>query len=148
MRSSNGVPILNPAVATAFAVLAGFSSSRSGAGRRWRISGSEGSDVTASVERKDEPVSDAIWRRFVLTFLAVLLGGLAVLFALIIVIDPYDTGRFPTFMPVGVSDENQQTASASNGRNPIFDAAVFGNSHGMLLSPAQLDKLTGLSSCR
>ncbi|MFZ0113514.1 MAG: hypothetical protein WAL15_04070 [Xanthobacteraceae bacterium] len=101
--------------------------------------------MTASVERKDEPVSDATWRRFVLTFLAVLLGGLAVLFALIIVIDPYDTGRFPTFMPVGVSDENQQTASASNGRNPIFDAAVFGNSHGMLLSPARLDKLTGLS---
>jgi hypothetical protein len=101
--------------------------------------------VTAGIERNEKPVGDAAWRRFVLTFVGVLAGGLVVLYALIIVIDPYDTGRFPTFMPVGVSDENQQTASASNGRSPIFNAAVFGNSHGMLLSPARLSKLTGLS---
>ena len=101
--------------------------------------------MARAVERKDQVIGDAAWRRFTLTFLLVLGGGLAILYALIIVIDPYDTGRFPTFMPVGVSDENQQTASASNGRNPIFNAAVFGNSHGMLLSPARLSKLTGLS---
>jgi hypothetical protein len=101
--------------------------------------------LASGIERKDDSIGNAAWRRFVRTFLAVLLGGLAVLYALIIAIDPYDTGRFPTFMPVGVSDENQQTASASNGRNPIFDAAVFGNSHGMLLSPVRLGELTGLS---
>jgi hypothetical protein len=101
--------------------------------------------LTSAAERKVEVTGDAAWRRFTLTFLFVFGSGLAVLYALIIAIDPYDTGRFPTFMPVGVSDENQQTASASNGRNPIFDAAVFGNSHGMLLSPTRLDKLTGLS---
>ena len=94
--------------------------------------------MARAVERKDQVIGDAAWRRFTLTFLLVLGGGLAILYALIIVIDPYDTGRFPTFMPVGVSDENQQTASASNGRNPIFNAAVFVNSHGMLLSPARL----------
>lgn len=98
-----------------------------------------------AAERKHELTGDPAWRRFTLTFLLVLGGGLAILYALIIAIDPYDTGRFPTFMPVGVSDENQQTASASNGRNPMFDAAVFGNSHGMLLSPVRLSKLTGLS---
>jgi hypothetical protein len=101
--------------------------------------------VASSVDQKDRSVGEVAWRSFVLTFLLVLAGGLAVLYALIIAVDPYDTGRFPTFMPPGVSDVNQQTANASSGRNPIFNAAVFGNSHGMLLSPARLDKLTGLA---
>src|SRR5262249_62317569 len=79
-----------------------------------------------------------------MTFVLVFGGGLALLYVLIVAIDPYDSGRFPTFMPAGVSDENQQTASASNGRNPAFDAAVFGNSHGMLLSPTRLTSITGL----
>jgi hypothetical protein len=92
----------------------------------------------------DEKAANAAWKRFVRTFVLVFAGGLAVLYALIIAIDPFDSGRFPTFMPPGVSDENQQTANASNGRNPTFSAAVFGNSHGMLLSPQRLDKVTGL----
>jgi hypothetical protein len=98
-----------------------------------------------TINRSSTSVGDTAWRRFVLTFLLVFGGGLAALYVLIIAVDPYDTGRFPTFMPAGVSDENQQTANASNGRNPVFDAAIFGNSHGMLLSPARLGKLTGLT---
>ena len=101
--------------------------------------------MAGSLDQKERTIGDAAWRRFVMTFLAVLLGGLAILYALIVVIDPYDTGRYPTFMPTGVSDENQQTASASNGRNPTFDAAVFGNSHGMLLSPRRLKNSTGFA---
>jgi hypothetical protein len=101
--------------------------------------------LAGSLQQGDKIIGDAAWRRFVTTFLAVLLGGLAVLYALIVMIDPYDSGRFPTFMPPGVSDENQQTASASNGRNPAFDAAVFGNSHGMLLSPQRLTNNTGFA---
>ncbi len=100
--------------------------------------------MAKGADAKTMSISDADWRRFVMTFLLVLLGGLAVLYGLIIAIDPYDTGRYPTPLPPGVSDENQQTASASNGRNPAFDAAVFGNSHGMLLSPARLANITGL----
>jgi hypothetical protein len=97
------------------------------------------------LEHSEKVVGEAAWRRFVLTFVFTFGGGLALLYVLIIAIDPYDSGRFPTFMPVGVSDENQQTANASNGRNPTFSAAVFGNSHGMLLSPARLEKLSSLA---
>ncbi len=100
--------------------------------------------MAKGADPKTMSISDADWRRFVMTFLLVFLGGLAVLYGLIIAIDPYDTGRYPTPLPPGVSDENQQTASASNGRSPAFDAAVFGNSHGMLLSPARLARITGL----
>jgi hypothetical protein len=100
--------------------------------------------LAGSLEHSETIIGDAAWRRFVMTFVLVFGGGLALLYILIIAIDPYDTGRFPTFMPAGVSDENQQTANASDGRNPRFNAAVFGNSHGMLLSPARLTNLTGL----
>ena len=96
------------------------------------------------LEHNEKIIGDAAWRRFVMTFVLVFGGGLTLLCILIIAIDPYDSGRFPTFMPAGVSDENQQTANASDGRNPRFNAAVFGNSHGMLLSPARLTNLTGL----
>ncbi len=100
--------------------------------------------MAVSLEHHETIISDAAWRRFVTTFVSVFGGGLALLYILIIAIDPYDSGRFPTFMPAGVSDENQQTANASDGRNPRFNAAVFGNSHGMLLSPARLANLTSL----
>ena len=96
------------------------------------------------LEHNEKIIGDAAWRRFVMTFVLVFGGGLTLLCILIIAIDPYDSGRFPTFMPAGVSDENQQTANASDGRNPRFNAAVFGNSHGMLLSPARLANLTSL----
>lgn len=100
--------------------------------------------MAGSLEHNEKIIGDAAWRRFVMTFVLVFGGGLALLYVLIVAIDPYDSGRFPTFMPAGVSDENQQTANASDGRNPAFNAAVFGNSHGMLLSPARLANLTGL----
>ncbi len=83
--------------------------------------------MTGSLETTERIISDAAWRRFVMTFVLVFGGGLALLYVLIVTIDPYDSGRFPTFMPAGVSDENQQTANASDGRNPRFNAGVFGN---------------------
>jgi hypothetical protein len=60
-----------------------------------------------------------------------------------VVIDPYDTGRFPTPMRPGVLDGNQRTANASRGRDPRFDAAVIGDSRGQLLDPEKLSRSTG-----
>jgi len=102
----------------------------------------------------DAPVSDqhapgrgyapGVWRRFALASLGVFFIGLGIIYAALIVLDPYDTGRFPTFMHPGVTDIEQRTASASHGRNPAFDAAIFGNSRGQLLDPARLSALTKL----
>lgn len=88
-------------------------------------------------------VSETAWRRFVLGVLAVFGGGISVIYAALIVLDPYDTGRFPTFMPAGITDEHAQINIASRGRNPSFNAAVFGNSHGQLLNPNSLSVETG-----
>ena len=43
----------------------------------------------------------------------------------------------------GISDESPRTANASRGRDPQFNAAVFGNSTGQLLKPAELSQATG-----
>lgn len=88
------------------------------------------------------PSGDASWRRFDrLAVLCALIGALGV-YLLLIVADPYDTGRFFSW-PVGISDGSPLTANASRGRDPRFNAAVFGNSRGQLLDHARLSALTG-----
>jgi hypothetical protein len=87
---------------------------------------------------------EPVWRRFAVTFMAAFFGGLSLIYAALVLIDPYDTGRFATFMRPGVVDGNQRTASASRGRDPRFNAAVIGNSRGQLLDPQLLSQATGL----
>jgi hypothetical protein len=60
-------------------------------------------------------------------------------------IDPYDTGYFPSLIGAGVVDDNDVTGIAGRGRNNRFDAAIFGNSHGLLIDPGRLSSATGLS---
>jgi hypothetical protein len=92
----------------------------------------------------DHPPRDhPAWRRFAAIFLAVLFGGLGSIYVFLLVVDPYDTGRFPTFMSPGVSDEDPRSGSASRGRDPQFDAAIFGNSRGHLIDPARLSQPSG-----
>jgi len=91
------------------------------------------------------------WRRCAIAFLAVFFGGLGSIYAFVLVVDPYDTGRFPTPLHSGVAagrglfETGQRTGSASRGRDPRFNAAVFGNSRAQLLDPAKLSQATGLS---
>ncbi len=89
--------------------------------------------------------TETVWRRFALIFLGVFGGGLGLLYAALLVIDPYDTGRFPTFMKPGVIDSGERTSNASHGRDPRFTAAVIGNSRGQLLDPAKLSSAAGMS---
>jgi hypothetical protein len=90
-------------------------------------------------------VPERVWRRFAILFFAVFGGGIGLVYAALLVIDPYDTGRFPTWMKPGVVDSGQRTSNASHGRDPRFDAAVTGNSRGQMLDPEKLSALTGLS---
>jgi hypothetical protein len=91
------------------------------------------------------------WRRCAIAFLVVLLGGLGSIYAFLLLVDPYDTGRFPTplapgvFAGQGLFETGQRTGSASRGRDPRFNAAVFGDSRTQLLDPAKLSEATGLS---
>jgi hypothetical protein len=118
--------------------------------------------------------SDRVWRRFALAFLAVFAGVVAVVYVFIILVDPYDSGRFfslglrglydgpqgadkvsgdvrpgaatsASAAAFGNTDESQRTGNVALGRSERFNAAIFGNSHGQLLSPQRLSGATGLN---
>ena len=99
-----------------------------------------GSDRRA---RRDDAVRPA-WRRWLVTFCGVFFGVGALLFTLLLLIDPYDTGRFPSFGITGVNDVSLRTADASRGRDPRFNAAVIGNSTGKRIDPYRLSAGSGL----
>jgi hypothetical protein len=116
---------------------------------------------------------DSVWRRFALVFAGVFAGVVGIAYAFIILVDPYDSGRFVSFglrspydvttnrvadltgtIPTsaassgaafGDTDTSQRTSNVALGRSARFNAAIFGNSHGQLLSPQRLSRATGLS---
>jgi hypothetical protein len=100
--------------------------------------------MTAASARPDQ-TEDHAWRRFVTRFFLVFVAVLALTLAFVMLIDPYDSGRFPSLPISGVSDPSQRTADVSLARSDKFDAAIIGNSHGQLLDPDRLSQATGLS---
>jgi len=112
---------------------------------------------------------DSVWRRFALLFVGVFAGVVGIAYAFVILVDPYDSGRFAslglrgpydastkqvadltgsipqTGAAFGDTDTSQRTSNVALGRSPRFNAAIFGNSHGQLLSPQRLSRATGLS---
>jgi hypothetical protein len=97
--------------------------------------------ANAEIEIPDR--AERAWRRAVLSLLAACGGALALFFVLLIAIDPYDSGRFPTFMPAGSPDERPATIDISRGRDPRFNAALLGSSRGVLADPRRISALTG-----
>lgn len=85
------------------------------------------------------------YRRCAFAFLAVFFGGVSLIYAFLVVVDPWDTGRFASPMPSGVNDIERRTATASRGRDPRFNAAIVGNSRTFSLDPEKLSKATGYS---
>jgi hypothetical protein len=102
------------------------------------------SSIDSSIDARRERGDDA-WRGFAMRFLAVFVAILAATLTFVILIDPYDSGRFPSIGIVGISDTNQRTENVSLGRGDKFNAAIFSDSHGQLLDPDRLTQATGLS---
>jgi hypothetical protein len=84
------------------------------------------------------------WGRWLATFLAVLVLGAALVYALVLIVDPYDSGRVGLLGIKGVDDVSPRTANASRARDLQFDSAIIGNSTGQLIKPSELSQLTGL----
>jgi hypothetical protein len=89
--------------------------------------------------------SDQQWRHFSRLFLSMFFGVLAAIFISLLLIDPFDSGRSPFSIVAGVFDGDPRIAGASLGRDPRFNSAVLGNSHGQALNPTRLSLATGLS---
>jgi len=103
--------------------------------------------MSSSISSSDQAGgSEAIaWGRWLLAFLGAIAFGSAVIFALVLAVDPYDSGRVGILRIRGVDDASPRTANASRARDPQFDSAVIGNSTGQLLKPAELSALTSLN---
>jgi len=84
------------------------------------------------------------WGRWLATCLGTLGIGALLLFAVMIAVDPYDTGKLGLFGIDGVDDRDTHTATASRARDLQFDSAVIGNSTAQMLNPADLSRATGL----
>jgi hypothetical protein len=89
--------------------------------------------------------NESSWLRCDCYFIASLFGALLVSLLLIVLVDPFDRGHGLSLMPPGVLDESPRTANVSRGRDPRFDAAIFGNSHIQLIDPHRLSAATGLN---
>lgn len=88
---------------------------------------------------------ERVWRRFAVTFLSVFFGGLGLIYAALVVIDPYDTGRFPTLFKPGIAHDSKRMGDASRGRDPQFDIPILGNLRNEQLDPERLSVATGMS---
>jgi hypothetical protein len=87
--------------------------------------------------------SRAPGRRFVGAFVVGAFGWASLLLALLIVIDPFATGRFLPARDAVPAATAPRMANAARIRNGGFDAAIIGNSTIQLLSPERLAALTG-----
>ncbi len=83
--------------------------------------------------------------RFLKAFLAVVLGVGVVLTTMLVVLDPYDTGRLTPFVKAGIPATGPRVSNVSRLRNPAFDAVIIGNSTIQQISPERLNAQTGRS---
>ena len=84
------------------------------------------------------------WRRLLSRYgVYSVMVGVAIA-ALLVVSDPYDTGRLTPFDGFNVSAFDQRMAVASVGRLPAATGAILGNSTIQLVDPAELGALTGV----
>jgi hypothetical protein len=84
------------------------------------------------------------WGRCLATCLGALGISALLLFVLMLLIDPYDSGKFGWLGIDGVDDRDTHTAVASRARDTQFDSAVIGNSTAQMLNPAELSRATGM----
>jgi hypothetical protein len=84
------------------------------------------------------------WSRCLRACLVTLAVCAFLLFAFVIAVDPYDSGKFGFLGIKGMADRNTVTASASRARDGDFDSAIIGNSTALLINPTRLSQATGL----
>lgn len=83
------------------------------------------------------------WRRWLAAFLLTtgLLGTFV--YAGVVLVDPFSTGRFTLIQGVDVASRNARLLKGGVARDPQFDAAVFGSSTGFPLDPRRIGNGTG-----
>lgn len=83
------------------------------------------------------------WRRFVLALAGVFAGGSALLFLVLLLLDPWGAMHWRSPLPRVPADHSQRWAYPELARDARFDAAIIGNSASRLFNPAALDPAMG-----
>ena len=84
----------------------------------------------------DGSIGDARpWRRWLVAFLSTLVVVGATVYAAVVLIDPFATGRFTPIKSVELASNNPRLLKAGLVRDPRFNAAIFGSSTGYPLDP-------------
>ncbi len=85
------------------------------------------------------------WRRWLACLVLGSAGGAAMLFAFILLIDPYTTGRLALSGRLDMASGNASFAKAAVIRDPQFDTAIVGASTGDSLDPAHISGISNRS---
>ena len=85
-----------------------------------------------------------MWQRYVKAFLLTFGVGAAAAYAFIVLMDPYNSGRFGPQWIKGAVDADPRNGGVSRGRDGRFNSVVIGNSHAQEIDPSRLDEGTGL----
>jgi hypothetical protein len=78
-----------------------------------------------------------------LACLGTLIGAALLVLALMVLVDPYDSGKLGLLGIEGVDNRLTQITAASRARDPNFNAAILGNSTAQMIDPATLSSATG-----
>ena len=87
---------------------------------------------------------DPGWGRSLLACFGTLAGAALLVLALMVLVDPYDSGKLGLLGIDGVDNRLTQITAASRARDPNFNAAILGNSTAQMIDPAALSRATGL----
>jgi hypothetical protein len=79
------------------------------------------------------------WRRFARTLLLTAAGVVGVLYAFVILVDPWDTLPLSPPLPRVPISSNARFSFPALARSPRFDSVILGTSTARLLQPAMLD---------
>ena len=87
--------------------------------------------------------TDPGWGRSLLACLGALIGAALLALTLMVLVDPYDSGKLGLLGIDGVDNRLTQITAASRARDPNFNAAILGNSTAQMIEPAALSRATG-----
>lgn len=97
--------------------------------------------MSSSISSSD---TDPGWGRSLLACLGTLIGAALLVLALMVLVDPYDSGKLGLLGIDGVDNRLTQITAASRARDANFNAAILGNSTAQMIEPAELSRATGL----
>lgn len=83
------------------------------------------------------------WRRWLVAFGLTAAGLAAVVYAAVVLIDPYSTGRFSPVQRIDLASSNPRLVKGALVRDLRFDAAIFGSSTGYPLDPQNVGGPSG-----